>query len=257
MAHGTKPSLRVLQTALADAYASDLKRHFKIYYATWPPGDPVRLGDYGLLIGRVFARQDNIERLGVRLEVRRDLQRDVFEYKSSGSVSVKLGARTAPGQGPPIPNAEVTVSFSRDKAIFFQAADCRLDSIENLADVGRALSSLSVGGTWDRKSVVVTGVLAAGGTTVLISTGRRASITLQASQQIQNLASPGIDLQATSDTNIGLKVVAKDGLTPLIQLRRLRRQQLQPKTVRPAAVGTWWEAPGSRPRERRKLRRAR
>lgn len=208
---------------LAESYTENLHDHFKILYANWPPGKPVSLGDYGTLEDDIFVSKGNIKRrFGIEFTETSDDTKDDYDYKSADSTTINFFAK-----GDILPNgstnakASVEISFSSEDAIFFNAADCIHKSIQDIDLVEDAIWKLLDQEKWDEDYVIVTTVLEAKASTIIASSGDKSSIKLEASAdavQSIKLSDASIGLNIKSESNIGLKIITKEGMTPLIAL---------------------------------------
>ena len=83
---------------------------------------------------------------------------------------------------------------------------------------------------WDKDLVVVTQVIYAEGTTIIISNGSNSQIELSAKGSVRegdvNLADVNADLKVIHESNIATRFVAKPELTPLFLACGLRRKHI-------------------------------
>jgi len=206
--------------SMAEVYADSLHEHFKVLYANWPPAYTPQLGDYGVMKDNIFLRSANVkERFGIDFQVREGKAEDM-DFKSSDSVDVVFNAKgSGTVSGGPTIKASMDITFSKKQSVFFYAADCRSKSIENKAALGDELLKLFEKKMWNEHFVVLTDLIDAGATTVVISGGDNSSISIEASSDAVptiNLANAGLDLSVKRESNVGYKVVAGKGLVPLI-----------------------------------------
>lgn len=238
-------------SSLADEYCDQLKRNFKTLYATFPPNEPVMLGDYGVMNGNVFVPIGKVSDLGIPIgNVRRIPERasDV-DFTSEGSVDVELHAAGSATPGGVAVNAGIDISFSKKFSIFFFAAKCVPAFIEDQVTLGNAVLRLLQEGKWQKKFVVITSLLEAGSTTIVVSASDQSSIALEATSS----AVPAIDLGDVTlklslkrARSVGLKVVTQGSLTPLIGLSKvsgLFRDGFGPFSVAPAPAAVLEAAP--------------
>lgn len=208
---------------MARFYTKSLHHHFKNYYATWLPGIPLELGDYGELDDKVFTKIGNITGdFGIQIQSNYDPTSDVYEYTSSGLVKVKLlggGGANVGTVGKA--EAKVKVSFSSENAVFFYLDKCKCNSVQNIKAVREGLLNSK---DWNIKHYVITEIIEAGATTILISGGNSAEIIFGVKGKdvsVANFVNAGMRLSVKSQDNIGLKVIAGKGLKPLFRLRKL------------------------------------
>jgi hypothetical protein len=214
---------------VTEIYCEDLHDNFQELYATWPPGNPLRLGDFGLIRDHdVFVRQGNIaDKFGITFKPRDDSTGDDYEYTSSDSVTVAFHGKLNGNAGGGTVNAGVDIGFSSKNSVFFVAADCTTTSIEDQVTLGEEIMDRFAHKKWNRDWAIITSVIGAAATTVAVSGAANASISLEAKDSglpAVNLADASIDLAISAEKNIGLKLVSATGTKPLIGLA-----QVQPK----------------------------
>jgi hypothetical protein len=82
--------------SIADLYLDQLKKHFKIFYANWVLGGPIKLGDYGIIQGNIFIPIGNFEDdfpnefPSNTIQIAQDPTKDQKEFKSERGVEVIL-----------------------------------------------------------------------------------------------------------------------------------------------------------------------
>lgn len=220
---------------MAEIYTNNLHKHFKVLFANFPPGTPLRLGDYGEMNGKIFVRRGNIaDDFGVSFEVREDQAKDDYEYKSGNSIQVAFNAKGSGTVGGVVNvKAGLNINFAKENSIFFYAADCGYNSIKNQVALGRDIMKLFTEKKWNQNHVLITNLLSAGATTIIISGSKSASIALEAkSDQIEviELADASIGLSLKSEKNVAFKQITKEGLQPLIGLMKVQSKGLFNKT---------------------------
>jgi hypothetical protein len=210
--------------ALASEYCDQLKHNFKTLYAAFPPNEPLRLGDYGVMNGNTFVPIGQVSDLGIPVgNIRRIPERSSdFEFTTEGSVDVEFHPSGSGGAGVPV-KAGLDISFSKKFSVFFTAAQCLPVFIEDQVSLGNAIVKL-MEGKWQKKFVVVTSLLEAGATTIVVSGSDQSSISLEAASAAivaVNLGDVTLNLSITSAKSVGYKVITQAGLTPLIGLSKI------------------------------------
>jgi len=205
---------------LADTYCENIHKNIEPYYATWLPTVPVHLGDYGKMDGKIFIRQGNIKTdFGVDFTVEADTDSGDFEYKSSGTnaVNVNAGAES-------VVKALLKISFTKAGEIFFVAANCLADMMNNIPSVLEQL-----GPKFKAKKMkgymVVTQVVKAGTSSIAVSSDKGGELDIEASTPALptiDLKNPQAQVSVKSEQNISFKVVAKGGLSPLFGLEEIK-----------------------------------
>jgi len=216
-------------TAIATIYAQILHENLKMVFATWPLGAPVQLGDYGKMQhGYLFSRLGNIgSDYGIKVTEKSGVETS-WKYKSSKTdeVNIKAGSNVNPNVpgGPPIAvKANLTISFKRENAVYFNAAKCTYYGIDNQIAVNKRVLELFGQEQWDGDYVVVTSLFKAGATTAIISSSNNSAVTIEASGDVPNidLADASAGLFASSEKNVSLTVVAESGFVPLLGLAKV------------------------------------
>jgi hypothetical protein len=128
----------------------------------------------------------------------------------------------------------IAVSFSKENAVFFQAADCGSTSIEDQHALAELIINLYEAGDWSEDYVVITEVIHAKRATVLISSGSQATIEFAVNGNVKlsdfTLVAANAGLQVARATNIGTQIVAACGLTPLFKAKAIKKRLLRSPT---------------------------
>jgi hypothetical protein len=216
---------------IANLYAKEVKKHFKVLHANWEPGGPIELGDYGIMDGKIFIpmgklKNDFPEFSGNIILIAPDSSRDQKEFKSESGVEMKLGVKgSVNSAGTTLVKATLEIKFANKDSIFFNAAECTTTRISNKAKIGEILKHLLKNKRWKKEYCVVTDIVKAGKTVVAISQSNNSSILFEADspaiEQI-NLADASVKFNLTSEKNIGYKVDALEGLDILIGLCKIK-----------------------------------
>jgi len=128
--------------ALGPQYCKQLREELRMH-ANFPPNRPIALGDYGVLRDHIFERLGNVSQLGVHLQTIPGAGRSTFQFKSKGGVDFQLIAKgeVEPG-GVPAVRAALELKFSGENAVFFAAAGCTVDAVDDLLALQAAIVSL-------------------------------------------------------------------------------------------------------------------
>lgn len=230
---------------IAKLYSRELKRNFKILYANWEPGGPIELGDYGVMNGDIFIpmgklKQDFEEFQGDLIKTVLDLTKDHKSFKSEKGVDVNLKAKgTLDASGVPLAKAELEIKFSSKDSIFFNAAECVTNRISNKAEIGKILKKMLKEKKWKKKYCVVTDIVKAGKTIIAISESNSSGISFKASSdEIEsiNLADASVGFDFKSESSIGYRVDAVEGLDVMIGLSKIKNPF------------PWWNEPIFKPK---------
>lgn len=210
---------------ISDIYSNEIYNNLRPLYGNWEPSQPLALGDYGALQGRIFVRLGSISQLGIQSGVRKDGKKDQKYFTSKGSTEVKFNAAgSVPVGGAVNAKASLEVNFSSERAVFFNAAECEYSMMDDKAAVGAAIMKRYKRRTWKREWVVVTDVIQSGATTIAVSGGSSSNIVFEATGNVPNinLADASAGLTIKSAKNVGYQIVAAQGLVPLIGLSGVR-----------------------------------
>ena len=211
---------------LGQQYCRQLRLNLTGLHANFPPNRPLALGDYGVLRDDVFQRMGNITQLGITFGTIDGPASSTFQFKSQGAVDVDLLAKgdVAPG-GLPVVKAGIEIRFTKQDAVFFNAAGCTVSQVDDLAAIGNALTALLREGRWDSEFRVVTNLVRATHTTAIASADRNSEIKLEATSDALaaiDLADASLRLQTKRSRSTALELVTASDQTPLMQLSRLR-----------------------------------
>lgn len=213
-------------------YTDNLFKKFG-YYATWEPNVPLELGDIGVLKKNEFTRVTTLGSKGISFEVRSDPSASKLEYATSGGVSttIKLAGKPAP-QGSVLGEADAgfIVEFGRENAILFQSNGSTTPSILDQDALGKEILKLYESGDWKKNWVVITELVEAKSGTVLISNSSQGRIELKATANIGteaiDIADASANFEHAFHKDIGTKIVAEQGLTPLFKLKGIKSRWL-------------------------------
>jgi hypothetical protein len=79
---------------VANAYTTVVYENLHPLYANWKPSQPVRLGDYGLLSGRLFVYVGNIRSHGIKFVLLAEMLAARKPKSSRGIPSVSVRGRS-------------------------------------------------------------------------------------------------------------------------------------------------------------------
>lgn len=171
-------------------YKLHFRKHFTNHEANFPPSRPIELGAYGVMENGYFKRYGNIkDTFGIVYEPLPDDNPSYETFKSEGSVGVKVGAKGDIGTGGvPLLKSQIEFSFSSDKSLFFSSAGVKYIQMKNLDYVGQQLVELYKQNKWKKKYVLISSVLEAGNTLILISGSDQCNVVVEAkSAELQEL----------------------------------------------------------------------
>jgi len=219
-----------MATSIAKVYADTVKKNQRVLYGVWEPGFPVKLGDYGIMNGNIFVQIGNISELhdlkSLTIKTRKDDTKDEKFFTSQHGVEFTLNPKGSGVINGVETNASIDISFSKENSIFFNAAECAYEMIENKYELGRRLLDIHRKSkeTWRREFVVVTDLVVSKRALILISTASDYAISFEADAKtpIIDLAKASIGLTLKSQKSSGYKVVTEEGLIPLVGLSKIQ-----------------------------------
>lgn len=217
--------------SIGSLYAKVMHQHFTPMYANWQPGTPIRLGDFGTISDNIFRREGNVADAPFNLTFgrREDPSADHYDFTSSSKTEfIFTAAGSGSGGSVGSVKASVEIKFGSENSVFFNAAGCRLISVEDIRGLGQALLPHLKTGAWKESYVLVTALLESQSTTVVVSSASDASILLEAKAdgiKDVDLADAAIKLGLKRQKNVGFKAVTAEGMSPLLGLMQLKRSR--------------------------------
>jgi len=218
-----------------DIYTEVIRDHFKVFYANWPIGEPVKLGDYGIMSGRIFICEGNIEDdYNIKFKHRTDTTKDRYYFKSNHSAKVEFFPKGSFYIQPNMPNikASMKIEFGRGVSVFFNASGIKNHSIADFAKVEENIFSKFKQDKWSEKKVVVNRLVQADSTTIIISGKSGASICLDAESKAItniNLADASIRLSVRVENGVAFEIISEDGLFPMIGIAGIKPKHIWPR----------------------------
>jgi hypothetical protein len=204
------------------------------YLPTWLPNVQVAPGDVGHITGLQYSGVGNLADYGIEIEIYEGDAEADYDYYSANHVSRTLklaGHASPPGSTLTEAEAGISIHFSQENAVIFRATGCQSTRIRDLLGLERKIIAMYEAGDWPMDLVVVTEAVYADSVTILISAGQNAHIDLRATS---NLAVPQLDLanaeaglQVANEANVGVKIIASSGLTPLMRTSGLKKRFLR------------------------------
>jgi hypothetical protein len=218
--------------AVFEQYTRELRDELG-YLATWLPNTRIRLGDVGKLRRDRFEYVTDLDTLSIPFEVRSKGLPSDLEYTSRGGVQINSTASGSAPLGTSLAGrtkARMSVAFKRANAVVFVARQCTSTYIANRQGLGQHVLARYEAGTWDAALVIITEIVTAAATTILISASAGAWIDFdtEASAEVASLGLADISggLRVSGTSGIGTRIIGAAGLTPLFQAAGLRRRFL-------------------------------
>ncbi len=215
-------------------YTQELHSQFG-YFATWFPGTPMELGDIGTFKNHIFTKKANLSDLGIQFKQENDNTKSDMKHNSKGAVVLTIKASgSAKLPNSPLTNADadITVEFSKENAVLFKAKGTTTISIKNQIALGKEIEQRYNAGTWEKEWAVITELIKADSATVLISSSSEGKIELKANADVKtaqmDIADANLDLKPSFSKGLQTEIIAKQGLTPLFKVSKIKKAPFQP-----------------------------
>jgi hypothetical protein len=203
------------------------------FWATWLPGALIRIGDCGTVEDFAFARRTSLSSFGVSFTERAPASLGPLHHSSSEGVSIAFhtAASSAAGAIAGLPSgvAGVTIGFKREGGVVFAASKCEQIEIEDVDSLERSLQTAYLERGYPANYVVVTAVVRASSSTVFVSSGKSASVTLAATADLTDvidLASADAGLSIARSHGLASQYVAEGEMTPLFKVMGFKKHWL-------------------------------
>lgn len=203
------------------------------------PGAPLELGDIGILKNNEFTKVSGLKNEGIEFEIEDDITKSDLEHATNGAVSIttKLsGSIPAAGSVLADVDAGFTVEFSQQNAILFKANGTVIPRIDDQIKLGREIISRYQQGKWDKDWVVITELVKADSSTIIISSSANGKVELKAKANITaaklDIADADLNLECTFSKDLSTKIISEQGLTPLFKISRIKSRLFLPPVVR-------------------------
>lgn len=208
--------------AIARFYTNQVKDNFVTLFANWIPESPLSLGDFGVLDGNIFIRKGNVRDFGLNFETITGPSVDE-KFTSGGAVDVAFNAKaTVPATGATV-NANITIDFHKEHSIYFSAEGCSTSSIKDKNTLGNEVLKLYEDGKWKKEHTIVTDVVVAERSIVVISEGNNCKYVLEADANVSKIE-VNTNLAVTTSKSVGYSVDAKKGLNILMGLCKIKNK---------------------------------
>lgn len=216
-----------------ETYTNEIAREFR-FLATWPLAASMDLGAIGQFRGdHLFEQISALVHFGIAVTTDESpYDSDKLTYASKGGTSFSLGAGaampTASTGGVATATATLEVKFSREYGVIFRASDLHSTRVSNEPALARAVLPLVSSHQWERDWYVVTQVLTAASTTVMIANSDSASVELAVHGEV---TAGGLDVldakfspQVTSQHDMHTIMINGSRATPLFRAKRVKRR---------------------------------
>jgi len=209
------------------------------YFATWLPGDDIRLGDIGVLQAGRFHKLASLQELGIPCTAGTSGQPQILNYSSTADTTVSSSAGAA---SPGIAKAEIAIKFSRQGAFLFQALGVQSLDLANRTATAAGILRAFEQKAWNKEWLVVDSVYQADSATIIVSEDETAGIVLTGSSALPlgslPLADPKLGLTVSSTSGKIVHLIAASGLHPLYSCLRLKDPLIGAPSVVPVRGGS-------------------
>jgi hypothetical protein len=200
------------------------------FRASWDPGRRLQIGQIGKLDANgIFSVYSSLLNEGITPETDEALNTSDLDYTSHDNVDItaKL-AGSVPIAGSVLGNTEAGFSFEfkNENSIVFQASQYRTQQLVNIGAIERAVLSKYEQGNWDKDWLIVSQLIVAGSSTIIICNSADAMLELKAKAGAGTgdlkLTDASLDLSVAHEKGSTLKYISQSGLTPLYKLMGIR-----------------------------------
>ncbi len=190
------------------------------FFPTWLPGDPIEVGDVGLLDGGRFRRLASVEDVvGMLPEVSEGQTAQDMHYTSSSGTNIRTLAKASAAG---IATGAISLEFSEVGAFVFHASRLRPRQLKNRVPVFEKILEAYYRDAWKKNWILVDALYSAERATIVVSQDSSAQLTLAATVtgplemiSLSALSDPQVDLSVASTRGKILHVVGAEGLHPL------------------------------------------
>ena len=193
------------------------------FFPTWLPGDPIEIGDVGVLEEGRFRRLASLQELGIAYQASTGSAAQNVQYSSTQGTKIEIGAGADAAR---VAQGEIKVEFSRAGAFVFHATELRMRQLDNRLAVGKAIVGGYERGKWKKEWLFVEAHHLAACATVIVSEDSAASLVLNASASGPltsiSLADPKVGLTVSRTSGRIVHVVGAKNLHPLYSCLALR-----------------------------------
>lgn len=197
------------------------------YYLAQTIGTERRLGDVGHYNENGFNRRSTLNNLGIQFDTRESGQQADYEFGGDRGVTQSVSAKGEPASAfNSITEAEAGVrfDFSSESSFAISINGAKEISISNKNAIAKALGEIETEYP-DLNNAIVSRVMTAESTTVLISGSSEATVELRANASIEvtdfTVGDLNTNFEVSYSKNMETKQVGEQGVTPLYDLTTL------------------------------------
>jgi hypothetical protein len=214
----------------ADLYIDGIKKKLKNHWAAWLPSEKLKLGDVGILDGRLFTRVTSLSDLGITFKERPDTDSTPIDYVSDSGVTMYFkAAGEASAALPSVPQgkAGIGVDFSATGAFVLKAAESYEPTMDNIVQVEKDVIKAYKAGRWKSEWAVIVRLIRTPVATIMISNSSASKIEFSAEADLAlgttvDLGRANLDFGVRMQKGDIIKFPQAKNLTPLFQLARVK-----------------------------------
>jgi hypothetical protein len=214
----------------ADLYIDGIKKKLKNHWATWLPNEKLKLGDVGVLDGRLFTRVTSLAALTIAFQERPDTDATPIDYVSESGVTMYFkAAGEASTDMPSVPQAKagIGVDFSAAGAFVFKAPQSFEPTVENIVQLEKDIIGAYKAGRWKSEWAVIVRLVQTPLATIIISNSSASKVELSAEGDVAagttvDLGSANLEFGVRTQRGDVIKFIQAKNLTPLFQLARVK-----------------------------------
>lgn len=191
------------------------------HLAAWLPGSRVLLGDIGHLHRSLWSRSDTLPpSLAVRVRTGATMPNLDWQVSSGVKVHTKAAGEFDPLlPGVPAADAGIGYSFSRRGGTVFQARECIVEEIENLAAVKDWMLAEARAARLTDHTLVVTRLVRTRACAILVAEKADSAVEISVSGDVPitagQLADVAADARVTRSRGMTTQLLTANGATPL------------------------------------------
>jgi hypothetical protein len=217
---------------LIENYVDTVRRETGMF-AVYPPNQTLRLGDFGKVSDGRFVRYGNIKNLDKPIqtqEVAGQVQMN-REFKSRRVRKTVIGGGGSGSASGVTARARLELEFGSESSVYFAVAGCTHKQLGNLGGVANEIVARSRASQWNDDYRVVTALVEASNTTVVLGREESSKVVLEADAGVPsiNMADAKVSLQLTYDSSASENWVTvkpaspKSPLTPFCWFHHIDR----------------------------------
>ncbi|MGF1681394.1 MULTISPECIES: hypothetical protein [Photobacterium] len=205
-------------------YLTHLYEQFD-YYGTWLPNTPIKLGDIVAKKKGTYKVISTLSSYNLAFSVRESPEPLNFTYSSKAEFQLNVDADLAREQGIIPIGGRLSIEMNEQGGFVFQAKGCRVQTIDNIQELGRKLTKLVSENNWEEEWSVVDRIVVSDSSTIIIAKSFNGKVELSGKADFS--------LEELADVNAGLSVISQQGdvfqcvaarkLTPLFGLMSIKK----------------------------------